>query len=293
MIDGVRAAVKGGVRRVTARAARGYVAGPELADARRIAAVLGGRGYRITLAYWDDVGEDALTVAAHHRDALAGIAGGHGDYISVKAPSFGYDLAVAADLVARADTLGVAVHFDSLAHETVDPTLDLMRSLPGGVAGIGVTIPGRWLRSVDDAAGLAAAGAIVRVVKGQWPDPGSPDLDPAEGMVAVTRALAGGPGPVRIATHDPISLERCLDVLGDRGTPAEVEVLYGLPIRQALRVIAGRKLPVRVYVPYGHGWLPYALDGARRSPRLALRLLRDAFGGRYLGGFERLQAGTG
>jgi hypothetical protein len=34
-------------------------------------------------------------------------------------------------------------------------------------------------------------------------------------------------------------------------------------------------VPVRVYVPYGHGRLPYSLEHAAREPRTALRLARD------------------
>ena len=291
MTGAVHSAIKSGAQRVIARASRGYVAGADLADARRVADALSTRGYGITLAYWDGVGEDATTVVAHHLAGIHDLAAHAGDYVSVKAPSFGYDAAVAAELVDRASRLGVGVHFDSLDHDTVDPTLDLIGSLPGGAAGIGVTIPGRWRRSPDDAATLAAMGAVVRVVKGQWADPGAPELDSAEGFLAVVATLAGGRGPVRIATHDPLVAEASLALLGDAGTPAEVELLYGLPVRGMLGIIADPSLPVRVYVPYGHGWLPYALDGLRRSPRLMLRLIRDAFGGRYLQGFpERSSA---
>ena len=41
-----------------------------------------------------------------------------------------------------------------------------------------------------------------------------------------------------------------------------------------------RKLgvPVRVYVPFGAGWWPYALDKALARPYLPLWMLRDLIG---------------
>jgi proline dehydrogenase len=291
MTGAVRRAVRSGTNRLAARAGRGYVAGPNLGDARRIADALLERGYGITVGYWDGVAEDPAAVAAQHASAIDDLGLRGGDYVSVKAPSVGYDHRVVADLVVRARAAGVGVHFDSLGHHTVGPTLDLIESLPGGHGGLGITIPGRWRRSPADAAALAARGLAVRIVKGQWPDPDWTDLDPAEGFLAVTRAVAGTTAPVRIATHDARLASAALGILSDAGTPTEVELLFGLPVRPTLAVV--QRQHVRVYVPYGHGWLPYALDGLKSHPRLMLRLVRDALGGRYLGGFiDRTAAGT-
>lgn len=291
MISAIRDAVRSRIRRLIARAARGYVAGPRLLDARRTADELISRGYGITLAYWDGVGEDAAAVVCQHEWAIDDIVVSGGDYVSLKAPSFGYDHDAATALVTRARSRGVGVHFDSLDHDSVEPTLELIRSLPGGPGGVGITAPGRWRRSPEDAAELAAKGAIVRIVKGQWPDPGAPDLEGSQGFLAVTHAVAGSAGPVRIATHDGALATQALDILRHAGTAAEVELLYGLPIRHSLRVAAVHRVPVRVYIPYGHGWLPYALDGLKRNPRLLLRLMRDAVGGRYLRGYHELDRG--
>jgi len=164
VISAIRDAVRSRIRRLIARAARGYVAGPRLLDARRTADELISRGYGITLAYWDGVGEDAAAVVCQHEWAIDDIVVSGGDYVSLKAPSFGYDHDAATALVTRARSRGVGVHFDSLDHDSVEPTLELIRSLPGGPGGVGITAPGRWRRSPEDAAELAAKGAIVRIV---------------------------------------------------------------------------------------------------------------------------------
>jgi len=70
VISAIRDAVRSRIRRLIARAARGYVAGPRLLDARRTADELISRGYGITLAYWDGVGEDAAAVVCQHEWAI-------------------------------------------------------------------------------------------------------------------------------------------------------------------------------------------------------------------------------
>ncbi len=281
--------LRAGVRRIAARAARGYVAGPALADARRTADPLLARGYRVTLGYWDAPGEDPREVLAHHHAAVADMAASGGDYVSVKAPSFDYDRTATAGLIAEGGTHGVGINFDSLGHDTAEPMLELIRALPDHGAGIGITVPGRWRRGPGDAADHAGRGVIVRVVKGQWADPGDPERDPHRGFLEVVDALAGTAGPVRVATHDAALLAESLRLLTTAGTPTEVELLFGLPVRHALAVAAASRVPIRVYVPYGHGWLPYALEGLKRNPRLVFRLAGDAVGNRYRRRFRDLR----
>jgi len=59
---------------------------------------------------------------------------------------------------------------------------------------------------------------------------------------------------VAIATHDAILRETLL-----RALPGiAVEMLLGVRSADA-GVVAGRGLPVRIYVPYGDGWFRYAM----------------------------------
>ena len=119
----------------------------------------------------------------------------------------------------------------------------------------------------------------MRVVKGQWEDPDAPDRDPRDGFYEVVDRLAGRVRRVAVATHDVPLAERCLDRLAKAGTPADYELLHGLPSRRALRLAQRKRVQVRVYVPYGASWLPYSADWARRNPQVVLWLLRDFLGG--------------
>jgi proline dehydrogenase len=64
------------------------------------------------------------------------------------------------------------------------------------------------------------------------------------------------------------------------GTDCEVELLYGLPLKPATAAARSLGVPVRVYVPYGRSWLPYAMREARTNPRTLWWLARDAALGR-------------
>jgi predicted TIM-barrel fold metal-dependent hydrolase len=51
-------------------------------------------------------------------------------------------------------------------------------------------------------------------------------------------------------------------------------------MKPLLKVAAELDVPVRVYVPYGHGWLPYSLTQAHRNPRVFWWILRDLISAR-------------
>ena len=90
--------------------------------------------------------------------------------------------------------------------------------------------------------------------------------------------LAGRAAPVAVATHDPALAEAALALLIARGTPCELEQLRGLPGRRTRAVARRLGVPVRVYLPYGPGWWPYAIDKALARPYLPAWWLRDLIG---------------
>ena len=56
------------------RAAKSYIAGPELEDALRVASDLSRRGFATTLGFWDGAGDTPAGVAQHYlaaADALS------------------------------------------------------------------------------------------------------------------------------------------------------------------------------------------------------------------------------
>ncbi|MGA2135617.1 MAG: proline dehydrogenase [Bryobacteraceae bacterium] len=260
------------------KAARAYLAGPELADAVRLAHSLAAQGLPAsTLCFWDAPGDPPRQVAAMYTAAIGAIAGERlQSYISIKAPSIMFDERMVLEIADAARAAGgIRVHFDSLGPETADRTMRLLDCAAAQGGPLGCTVPGRWRRSPGDAARLAAMGVTIRVVKGQWPDLAG-DLEPHQGFLNVIDSLAGQSQPVAVATHHPDLAAAAIRKLQAAGTPCEMELLYGLPSRAALQVSRDLGVPVRFYLPYGHAWLPYALRQAGRDPRILWWLLRDA-----------------
>lgn len=277
------------VLRTIAYASRDRFAGEDLQALRPPVCTLRQRGYDVALAYWNRDDEPAAAVSAAYHQALRGAAaiGGY-SYISIKAPAFGFDASVFDSLLAVANGLGVPLHLDSMGIEAADRTFALVldHQLPPH-RGIGCTLPGRWRRSRGDAETLKDTDVAVRIVKGEWPDPAAPHSDGTQGFLSVARMLAGRAAPVRIATHDTDLAWRSIDLLRRGGTPCELEVLYGFPVRATLPRLLEMGLPIRAYVPFGHGWAGYCLEYMRARPSFFWWLAADYLHGRYLDGFPR------
>lgn len=259
-------------------AARNYVAGDTFADATRVARRLAGQGLRSTIGFWDSESQSARFVADQYLAGLDALADEEGDaYLSVKLPSLRFSSPLVEEIVARSCKVGRRIHFDSLAHEAADRTRETVdRALASTPAvDVGYTLPSRWRRSLEDADWTAERGLYVRVVKGEWPDPTDPKRDPHAGYLEVIDRLAGRAARVGVATHDPKLAAESVRRLQAAGTPSDVELLYGLPTRNSIRSARRLGVDVRVYVPYGEAYMPYALSQVRRKPYVVWWLAKD------------------
>jgi proline dehydrogenase len=271
-------ALRAGFHSLVRKVSRNYIAGPTLEDARRIGEPLASRGYWLTLGYWDAAGDPASRVLETYvacGEYLAQLDGQN--YISIKIPALKNDGGMFRALQEKSRESGVPLHFDSLDTDHATPMFRFIADHADPSAGtIGCTLPGRWRRSLDDAERAISLGLVVRVVKGQSPDPVEPARDPVTGYLSVVRKLAGRARGVRVASHDPIVTRESLAILKAAHTPCELELLYGLPVGRQVALAREFDVPVRVYIAFGHAFLPYALGSLRKSPGALLRLLREA-----------------
>jgi proline dehydrogenase len=266
------------------RATAAYVAGPRIDDALLACRTLREGGRASTVGYWNEGSEEPSQVAHAYLAAAAAVSrSGLDTYLSIKAPALGFSPERVAELLERTGSSGVRVHFDSLAPESADRTLELLAGAASRHPGLGVTLPARWRRSLDDAAAAVELGLAVRVVKGRWSDHASPQGDLRSSFLAVVDRLAGRASPVAVATHDEELARVALQRLRAAGTPCELELLFGLPAAAAAHVADELSAPVRVYVPYGHGTLPYRIPDARRDMRIMLWFWQDVLRGRRKG----------
>jgi proline dehydrogenase len=266
------------------RAAAAYVAGRRIDDALLACRMLREYGRATTVGYWNEGGEAPDQVGQAYQAAIEALSPtGLDTRLSIKAPALGFSSELVAELLQRAGPSGVGVRFDSLAPESADRTLALIAGAASRHPGVGVTLPARWRRSLGDADAAVELGLEVRVVKGRWPDHGSPDVDALEGFLAVVDRLAGRARRVAVATHDEALARAALQRLRAAGTQAELELLFGLPAAAPARAAHELSAPVRVYVPYGHATLPYRVPDAGRDVRILAWFSQDLLRGRRKG----------
>ena len=253
-----------------------YIAGPAVEDAIRVSRQIHRCGWSSTICPWDSPHESPTVVASRYRKALHAIGAGMGDcYLSIKVPSLNYDFDVLKELLEIACQHNTRIHLDSLGPDTASASFAFLEKALKTYSNLGCTLPSRWRRSLADAEVAIQLGLPVRVVKGQWPDPTHPDDDSRASYLALVDVLSGRAASVGIATHDVKLAVASIVKLKNTATRCELEQLYGLPLRIA-QVATPLRTNVRVYIPYGHAYLPYALSEIRKRPVVVGWLLRDA-----------------
>jgi proline dehydrogenase len=257
------------------RRASAYIAGRGLDDALAASRRLAADGIPSTLGYSAPPEESPRAATDVHLrafDALA--ADGTDGYVSVKLSALHFDAALFDELEAAAKRVARRLHIDALAPDTAERTWALIEGA-NDPAALGLALPGRWRRSVDDARRALDLGLVVRVVKGQWADGDGAHVDPAAGFLDVVGALAGSKNLVAVATHDIALLEESVRRLTAARTPCEVELLLGLPFAAPARAARRLGVPVRLYVPYGETGAAYGIGELVRKPVTAWWLAQD------------------
>ena len=135
-----------------------------------------------------------------------------------------------------------------------------------GGGAVSATIQANLERSRGDAHRLAEGSVPIRLVKGAYVEdprvarPWGEATDLA--YLELAHELHANGAEITLASHDPVLREALLRALPDTG----VEMLLGVRSADA-RALAGRGVPVRIYVPYGDGWFRYAMRRWAESVR--------------------------
>jgi len=273
-------ALKAGVSRrlsdlvtpLVSRIAKDYVGGETVDDALCVARRLAVQNVPSTLGFWDTSDYSQRQVADIYLAAVKNLsASGLDSYVSIKPPALRFGSDVAVELAAVAKSSGVRLHCDSHGPEVVEHSHTMLQAMLDRVGPdcLGTTIPGRWSRSISDADWANERRLNVRVVKGQWPDPENPQADMREGFLRVIERLAGRARHVAVATHDMQLAADAVERLRAAGTSCELEQIFGLNSIQSLRWARQNGIGLRIYIPFGKGYIPNAMRLMRRNPRLA------------------------
>jgi proline dehydrogenase len=272
-----------------------FVAGTTVDDGLERAAALATEGITASLFYLGEYVNDPATVAdtvSRLRAALAGCA------------RRGLDVAVSVDptqiglmdnvetFTRHARTLAGAIlalraqpvlGHDALMIDMEDvsatqATIDVYRQLRGEGLPVAIAIQTYLHRTRADLDELAASGAWVRLVKGAFAEPADQavrsradrDSRYRQGVATLlsTAARQSGTYPT-FATHDHRIIAEILTQARAHGWDKdafEFEMLYG--VRPELqRELARRGHRVRVYLPFGSEWFPYAIRRVGEAPR--------------------------
>jgi len=281
-VQQVRSAVKrmasGSLLPLMQRVGRAYVGGATPQDGLIVARRLASEQRPSTLGMWETPEYTARQVVDEYLTGIQCLAdSGLDAYLSIKPPALRFDCPLAIELATAAQARGVCLHLDSHGPEAADPSCALLEAMLPKLSSrhLGTTLPGRWTRSVSDAGWAVDHGLQVRVVKGQWPDPADPHRDLRAGFLEVIDRLAGRARHVQVATHDVPLAAEAVGRLRKAGTPCELELLFGMPMTRSLRWADASGVRARIYVPYGKGYLPSAVDQLRRNPRLIWWIVRS------------------
>lgn len=251
-----------------------YVAGPDLDHALVEEARYTRAGYLTTVGFWNGTGDSPDKVASEAMASAEALP--EGSEVSIKLVPFGGDGERLDELMATCERHGLSLHLDALqpgaADETLAAALRIAESWPGQV---GCTLPGRWRRSVEDARLLAASDVRVRIVKGEVAGGGEDEPEMREGFLAIAAALAGGRCFVEVATQDAPLAGEALRTLLEADTRCEQQVLHAMHSSAAIRAAHKLGVPVRIYVPYGTGRLPYSRETLQHHPGRTFSLARD------------------
>lgn len=292
--------------RAAATLSRRFVGGGDAAAAIAVARDLERSGFKTSLYYLGEYVEDPDLVAENGRQKIAAAeqldAAQLPIHISVDSTQLGYaiDEATGAELAlrigARIRELGAAggrqpvLMLNMEDAEYVPRILGLRQSLIAAGVPVAQTLQAYLKRSAADLAPIIEAGGAVRLVKGAFADSrphafqSRPEIDAnylaLAAMMLSAAAKARGFRPV-FGTHDDRLIPRLRALArqnGWRPGEYEFEMLYG--VRPALqRDLREAGEMVRLYLPFGRAWWPYAVRRIGESPRNFMLLARTLVDG--------------
>jgi proline dehydrogenase len=249
------------------RLARGYVAGTRQEDALACAHRLAAAGLASSIDFFGENISDPIE-ADRVTDHYVGLAqtldrAPENTFLSIDLSHIGLDQpgeAVQQHLARIASALpaGRRIQVGAEQERRADPILATVLAVARKGGAVSATIQANLKRSRSDAQALADGGVPIRLVKGAYvedPQVARPWGEPTDlAFVELAHELHANGAEVAIATHDAVLRETLLRALPGIG----VEMLLGVRSADAM-LVAGRGLPVRIYVPYGDGWFRYAM----------------------------------
>jgi len=247
-------------------AASRYVAGTTRGDAWATVQQLAGHGVGASVDQFGELVHDRATARRVADDYLK-LAGElttvpEATWLSVDLSHLGLDIDLrrCAEYLAEIASVlpaGRRIQVGAEDHDRAEAVLACVLTVAGrGLADrLGATVQANFHRAAADLDPLVSAGVHVRLVKGAYVEPPERALAYGEATdtayLRLAHRLAEADARFALATHDGVLREALLGALG----PRPIEQLLGVR-PDVLDELIARAVPVRVYVPFGHGVEP-------------------------------------
>ncbi len=269
--------------------AKKYIAGAHLPDAVTVIRKLNTQGVLATL---DILGEavtnkkESVRVKEGYLKTLDAINKNHLESnISIKPTHFmltsdpEFCFQQISELLARAQKYNNFVRIDMENSGTTDATLALYKRLHQTYTNVGIVVQANLRRTLTDIQSSELKDTNYRLCKGVYKEANTVAFnDPAltrKNFLTIVKYFFEHGNYVAIATHDDTlvqeicALAQQYNVARDK---FEFQTLYG--VREDLRdKMVQEGYTVRVYVPYGKNWYPYAMRRLQESKNVAGLLL--------------------
>ena len=272
--------------------AKKYIAGPTLQDAVKVSRDLNKQSIKTTI---DVLGEFITTkdeATAFKQQALEVLTtidkSGIDANLSIKPTQMGLKLNKAfalqniEEIVSYAKSLGNFVRIDMEDISCTDDTLEIYNRLRKDYpSNVGTVLQSYLRRTVNDIASLHDQPMNIRLCKGIYREPREhaykhPDVVNMNYVYALEK-LFQAKAYTGIATHDSrlvFEATRLIDKYGLSRDDYEFQMLLGVD-EQLRKIIVDQGHRLRVYVPYGRSWLPYAKRRLKENPDIAKHGLRQ------------------
>lgn len=294
--------------RAAASLAGRFVGGADAAQAIKVARDLRRAGFATSLYYLGEYVEDPAVVAENGRQKIAVAESLHAAqlqiHVSIDSTQIGFAIdeqageQLALRIGARIRDLQAlqpggaqpVLMLNMEDAEFVDRILGLRARLLAADVPVAQTLQAYLKRTADDLAPIIAAGGHVRLVKGAFADPrphafqSRAEIDgnylTLARMMLSVEAKASGFRPV-FGTHDAdlaAKIRAIAKAGGWQPGDYEFEMLYGVRAELQRHLLAEGE-QVRLYLPFGRDWWPYAVRRVGESPRNAALLARAVVSG--------------
>ena len=257
-----------------------HVAGPELGDALSVCRAAAERKFGTILSVWtqEKCKTNFTSSCLEIIDAI--IKEKLDCYLSIKPSLLDFDIKQFCELAAAAGKNNIRIHFDSLTYDLAPRSLEFIKKAKFLYSNVGYTLPSRWLRSREDAEEIAKLRVPVRIVKGQWKDPGYPEINTKKNFLEILRILANKSPIIAIATHDFGLAKEAVLILKESGhNGCEIEQFFSLPLN-CKKLTELYNIKFRLYVAYGKPYLPYNINNVFERPVMIKWLVKDLMTGK-------------